>query len=169
MGITYAEIKKKREDVEAAQIERSNIVYSEAEQLVEQYRKSLGLERESWTDIKGVASPYVSTGYVIGEDFRKSRLMEIELERDYGFDFAISTVTDDSPRGGSYSVVNIDLRLYDARGTIKVVVNDDRTFLVEEKENKYADVCEEIKLQVLSSLNDPALALTEHFNTFTPN
>ncbi|EPU3949970.1 hypothetical protein [Klebsiella michiganensis] len=168
MGITYAEIKKKREDVEAAQIERSNIVYSEAEQLVEQYRKSLGLERETWTDIKGVASPYVSTGYVTGDSFRKSSLLEIDLEKDYSFDFEISTVTDDSPRGGSYSVVSIDLRLHDASGTIKVVVNNGKTFLVEEKENKYADVCEEIKLQVLSSLNDPALALTEHFNTFIP-
>lgn len=168
MGITYAEIKKKREDVEAARFERANTVCSEAEHLVEQYRKSLGLESETWTDIKGVNLPYVSVGRLYDTTFRKSDLSGIDLNEDYGIDFAISTVTDDSPRGGDFSVVRINLRLQNTSGTIKVVVDNDKTFLVEVKENKYAGVCEEIKLKVLSSLNDPNLALEEHFSTFIP-
>lgn len=160
MGITYEEIKKRREDVEAEQSNRRNLILSEAERLVDEYRKSLGLEKETWTDISGVTHPYVFTGKMYDANFRKCALNQIEFEANYFFNFTISTVVDDSPRGGKACNVSIRIRLLYSDGTVEVD-DGEKTFRADEKENKYANVCEAIKLRVLSSVNDPELALKE--------
>lgn len=165
MTIEYAQIRERREQVEQARIDRQNVVVSEAQALVEAYEASLNLEKNTWQDIKGISIPYVMAGRVYDEQhFKRCALNTIELNNDYSLSFSISTVIDDSPRGGALSRVDINLSIKDGNGTVGVSLEPNgrkKIFDIAATENKYKDVCEEIKLRVLMSVNDENLIFEE--------
>jgi hypothetical protein len=166
MSITYADIRKKHEQIEIERAERAELVLLEAQNLVDAYQISLGLKKDTWTDYAGLEAPYVFIGKKTDDHFKKSSLNSIGLNDKYGIDFTIATVIDDSPHGGSLSGVEIHLRIKDTRGTISVLVGaDSKEFNVSKSADKYKKVCEEIKAQVLLSENDPALKLEEPTKT----
>lgn len=168
MKITYADIRKKHEQIEIERTERAELVLLEAQNLVDAYQNSLGLKKETWTDYTGVEIPYVFIGKKADDHFKKTSLNSIGLNDKYGIDFTIATVIDDSPHGGALSGVEIHLRLKDTNGTISVLVGaDSREFNVSKTTDKYKNVCEEIKAQVLLSENDPALKLEDPIKNTT--
>lgn len=160
MTVTYKEIRERQEQLNTTRNERINRVISEAVTLVKMYVESLQLENSTWKDIQGVEQPYVFTGVMSNGEFTKTPLTDIEVDNNYGLDFYVCTVTDDSPRGGQSSMLNI--YLYIEGGVVKVGLPDSgKTIPV--IDGNCTQVCDAMKDHVLMSIRDFALEDTKYF------
>ncbi|WP_258086947.1 hypothetical protein [Xenorhabdus bovienii] len=154
MTVTYVDIRERKKKVEKAQNERINLIYSEAVALVNAYKNSLEIESDAWLDFDGIPQPYVMTGLIYGENFRKAGLTSIELSSDYAINFTIATVVDDSNRGGDTVLVNISLFVDDNVVTV-IVGNEEQEYPI--IDGNLVNICNAIKDQVLFGIDDPNL------------
>ncbi|PHM60594.1 hypothetical protein Xsto_03850 [Xenorhabdus stockiae] len=152
MTITYNDIREKTAKVKEEREAKINLIYSEAFVLIEAYKHSLGLKKDDvWFNLNGEPKPYVMTGLLGDEQFQKLPLTSIELTPEYHLKFIIGTVTDDTPRGGSASLVEIELFVDGHQMTAKVgagskkfpIFDGDRT-----------NICDAIKDEVMMMIND---------------
>ncbi|POE20491.1 hypothetical protein [Pectobacterium odoriferum] len=156
MALTYQDIRAKREQNEERRDRLINTVIKEAHELLIEYVESLELGSATWADINGVNREYVEAGVMFGGEFKRYPLNSITLDDKYGARFAIATVIDDTPRGGE--IIPIGVYLYIRDGNVIVNIdNSNRPITVIQGENKYKNVCEEIKTQTLVAMNDPGL------------
>ncbi|MBD2804997.1 hypothetical protein ABLB84_18400 [Xenorhabdus szentirmaii] len=97
MSVTYKTIRERKISVDKIRQDNINRIYKEATELIEAYKHSLELDNESWTDVQGVAKPYVMAGIMSEYSFEQKIPANIKLTSDYHLNFIIATVIDDSP------------------------------------------------------------------------
>lgn len=144
MTITYADIRKKKKEIDSKRIDSSNKVTQLAEKLVNEYQKSLNLPSETWSDIQGGVNKYVMVGiYNEGFNFREQSLYSIPVIDYKSIEFDIATVVDDTPRGGDFVVIHICLTVNDDE-TITVMLPSASDFITV-RGDKWDEACNKIK------------------------
>lgn len=144
MTITYADIRKKKIEIDNKRIDSSNKVTQLAEKLVNEYQKSLNLPSETWGDIQGGVNKYVMVGaYNEGFGFKEKSLYNIPVIDYKSIEFSIATVIDDTPRGGDFVVVNICLTVNEDE-VVTVMLLSASDFITV-RGDKWDEACNKIK------------------------
>ncbi|MDE9447361.1 hypothetical protein KKJ04_17605 [Xenorhabdus bovienii] len=124
MTITYKDIRERKLDVEKERNARISPIFSAASALVNAYKESLELESNTWDNIQGISHEYVMIGIVNEkEEFQQTPLTEIKLTPENHLNFTISTVVDDSPKGGDTVLVGVTL-FFDNNQKVNVKVGN---------------------------------------------
>lgn len=147
MTVTYADIRKRKDELDNKRVANVNKVIHLAETLVEEYKKSLGLEKETWTDFQGGENKYVTVGVVSNNgEFKAKKLHEIPVTGYKSIRFHIATVVDDSPRGGDVLIlgVSISLSLTDENAAT-LYIDDPSLTSASIREDRWEDACNKIK------------------------
>ena len=160
MTVTYKDIRERFTQLEKAKEDRRILVTTESMKLADAYYTSLGLENPVWVDVQGTNKPYVIIGSMHGDRFVAESFSTIPLDEDYGINFTLATVVDDSPRGGESKLVNIYLRIKDGVTTVWV---SDAVREISVIDDNWADVCRLIKDKVYMAISDQGLGQPEYF------
>ncbi|MBD8128957.1 hypothetical protein [Pantoea agglomerans] len=176
--VTYEDMKKKRLELEEKVNARRNTIRTIVVQLRDAYIESLSLPATSWKRIDGAEMPYVrlcvrnrdNEGFET-QEYTEVNPLNMPLTDDYHADFWLSTVIDDTPRGGTEVFVNVDI--FEKDGAPKVVLREDGyqprppINLIRDG-NSYLcdDICKAIKDIVLMSIVDPGLNRPRGFPDF---
>ncbi len=155
MSITYKDIRQKKEELKKKREERIQTTQKAALKLVNEYKKSLSLENDSWKDIKNIDHPYVYVVINYNEDkYRAAKISEIELTYNYTLEFVIMTVIDDSARGGESIATNISVWVDDSGISVYVGQSGGRLVVIDDN---WVEVCDSIKDDVYQKITDPYL------------
>lgn len=166
MTITYADIKKKREQLDDKRSAHVNRIINGIRQLRNEYFSSLQTPNQLWKDIHGEEHEYVLLQDDQGFEVKPQT---IHLNENYEASFVLSTVIDDTPRGGC--AINVPIKIFIMDGKITVEVNkptsrDYQSYIITEVEDgSYFEVCEKIKDSVFVAINDEGLEL-KSFGSF---
>ncbi len=154
--LTYRNIKSKFEQLSTLRAERIRMIKKEASNLVAHYISSLHLTYPVWTDAFGNKRPYVTVGQFQDDVFFERAVDKMTLTPKYAIVFAISTVIDDSPDGGSAVIVHVSLFFKDD-AVWAGVKGCTKEFKLDEGPRKYEEACDQIKTEVLFAIEDPGL------------
>ncbi len=166
MTITYEDIKNKRKQLDDKRSAHVARVVEGIRGLRDAYISSLKLPSKTWMDINGNERQYV---VLRNRDGFELQPHTIPLNEDYKASFIISTVVDDTPRGGGAIAVPISVFIID--GKLSVEVNEPTSwefyssYIAEGEQGAFDEVCEKIKDAVLMSIVDHGLEL-KSFNGF---
>ncbi|HBN7019238.1 TPA: hypothetical protein PJF92_000116 [Escherichia coli] len=166
MTITYEDIKNKRKQLDDKRSAHVARVVDGIRGLRDSYISSLELPSKTWMDINGKERQYVLLRNSDGYELQPHT---IPLNEDYKASFIISTVVDDTPRGGGEVYVPVVVFIIDDK--LKVEVNEPASwefhscFVAEGEQGAFDEVCEKIKDAVLMSIADHGLEL-KSFNGF---
>jgi len=160
MSITYEDIRKQRYKLDELYSKRQRKLQDLAHKLVREYKDSLSLPSDVWTDSKGVERPYVTVGTVNDKgNYQQGSVNTAKLDEDYKINFVISTVIDDSPfDGGQHYLLSISMSYRDG-DLIVGVANEMKKIIVSSPESElaFAQVCGVMKQVLISALTDPRL------------
>jgi len=160
MSITYADIKRKCNELEMKRETRLDFLRRCANTLANEFKASLELPATTWRDASGVEHPYVRMGDINDKgDFDRKPTPGFRLDDNLALTFMLSTVIDDSPfTGGPHYLVTVSLKVIDGRlvvdlgrGKKQVIVSSP------EEDGAYMEVCEAIKQLILMGFTDPRL------------
>ncbi|WP_272694385.1 hypothetical protein [Providencia sp. PROV036] len=144
MTITYADIRKKKKEIDNKRITACINVIHQAVNLVCEYRESLGLPKETWDDIQGNANNYVMVGELFSDGVFKEKSLNDMPVKDYKtIEFDIATVVDDSPRGGDFVIVHVILTVNEDNSTsVMLLPGSDFISVID---GRWGEACNKIK------------------------
>ncbi|KLU14526.1 hypothetical protein [Xenorhabdus griffiniae] len=156
MTITYKELRERKIKLDEKRIENMNRVREEALALIDKYTESLQLENESWDDYQGNQNSYVTTGILYDDGtFRKCDINSVTIDDYSTISFFISTVIDDSPRGGSFIPVGVTLWIGDDDRThVRIGEDSDGIKVIN---NNWDRVCFRLKDKVFIGISKTEL------------
>lgn len=160
MSISYADIRRQRIKLDNQYAVRRKLLQDLGYKLVSEYRDSLSLPAEKWTDGNGVERPYVSIGVINDSgNFQHSSLAGLRLDSEYCLSFQVSTTLDDSQvTGGSQYLISISM--WKDGGTLYVDVGKGKSKIAvstPDEEMAFAEVCAAMKQLIMAGLTDARL------------
>ncbi|EJB8473920.1 hypothetical protein MW376_004073 [Citrobacter freundii] len=160
MSITYADIQRKSAELEMKRETRQDFLRQCAIALSNEFKKSLSLPSDTWTDANGVDHPYIRIGDMNDKGvFERRPTAAFKLDDDLALSFMLSTVIDDTPyNGGPYYLVTV--KLYVDGGRLVVDIGRGKKQVIvssTDEDGAYFEVCEAIKEIIMMGFTDSRL------------
>lgn len=157
MGITYSDIQQQRHLLQNKYDLRRSELQQHGFKLINEYRASLELDRNTWIDTSGAEHAYVRSGEIDDAGkFKAKPLAAFDLDRDYKLKFKISTAVDDV--SGSYYLVTAALWKEEGRLYVEVGAGGKVIIVATPSEDgAFYEVSSAIKQIIISSFTDPRL------------
>lgn len=160
MSISYVDIRRQSFKLENQHAARRKILQDLGYKLTSEYRESLLLPADTWTDGNGVERPYVSIGVTNDSgNFQRTSLAGLRLDGEHRLSFQISTTIDDSQvTGGAHYLISISM--WKDGGTLYVDVGKGKSKIAVSTPNEemaFAEVCAAMKQLIMAGLTDARL------------
>ncbi|WP_140919040.1 hypothetical protein [Limnobaculum xujianqingii] len=156
--ITYKDINLAYSELIAKQSKRLNDLRNASNELIFDYERSLGLERNVWEDLHGNEREYTTFGVIENDKFIEKSIHQIKMDTNFSLSYSIKTVVNDTPLGGDHVLISVSIRIEDNNFIIDVG-NGAAQFIISHDggKGKFGEVSESIKALVISSLTSKHL------------
>lgn len=150
MTITYKELRERAVGLQKEKEKRIDFIKESAEKLRIDFISSLELENDTWTNIDGYGTDYVSVNYQHGVEPHFEHLNDISK---HFVTLNFSTVVNDDPRGGETSSCSVDMASDKFAEELSVKVNGRPSKEFTIKDGDFTEVCKAMKDETYANIS----------------